>query len=175
MILLVLLIPDFCAADYLIRLKNGRQVTTSAYWYEGTRIFFYTAGGIASMDRSEMIRVDSDEVDNRINAVMVNKGKEEKAVPSPSSPAEKPQEQTPPTQISKEKIDLKQYMGQKDRMMVELDGLMEELRSATSRKDDNAKEKIREEIRAKSGQIYQLTDEVKKKNQGKLPEGWWDK
>jgi hypothetical protein len=175
MILLLLLIPDFSAAAYLIRLKNGRQVVTSAYWFEGTRIFFYTAGGIGGIERSEIAGVESDDAENKVNAVIVNKGKEEKALPTASSPTEKPQEQPQQYKISEEKIDLKQYTDDKDRMMVELDGLMEELRAATKRKDYNAKEKIREEIRAKSGQIYQLTDEVKNKNQGKLPVGWWEK
>ena len=60
-------------------------------------------------------------------------------------------------------------------MTSELDGLLEKLREATDRKDNKAKEKIKEEIRAKSGQIYKLTDEVTEKNKGKLPEGWWEK
>jgi hypothetical protein len=175
MILLLLLIPDFSAAAYLIRLKNGRQVATSAYWFEGTRIFFYTTGGIGGIERSEIAGVESDEAENKVTAVIVNKGKEEKALPLTSSPTEKLQEQPPPSQISKEKIDLKPYTDEKDRMIVELDALMEELRAATNRKDFIAKEKIREEIRVKSGQIYQLTDEVKNKNQGKLPAGWWEK
>ena len=174
-ILLLLLIPDFSAAAYLIRLKNGRQVTTSVYWVEGTRVFFYMAGGIGGIERSEIADVESDEVENRVNTVIVNKGKQEEALPLASSPVEKLREQPPPFQINKEKIDLKPYMDEKNRMIVELDGLMEELRAATNRKDNNAKEKIREEIRAKSGQIYQMTDEVTKKNQGKLPDGWWGK
>lgn len=173
--LLLLFIPDLSAASYLIRLKNGRQVATSEYWFEGTRIFFYTTGGIAGMDRSEIVGVESDEVENRLNTAIVNKKKEENVLPPASAPTEKLQEKIQPINISKDKIDLKQYTGEKDRMMVELDGLMEELRAATSRKDNDAKEKIREEIRAKSGKIYQLTDEVTKKNQGKLPEGWWGK
>jgi hypothetical protein len=30
-------------------------------------------------------------------------------------------------------------------------------------------------MRKTSAQIYNLTDEVTKKNKGKLPEGWWEK
>jgi hypothetical protein len=175
MMLLLLLIPDLGAASYFIRLKNGRRVATPAYWFEGTRIFFYTTGGIAGMERSEIAGVESDEAENRLNTVIVNKGKEEKALPPASPPMEKLQESTQQYKISEEKIDLKKHIGEKDRMMVELDALIEELRAATNRKDNDAKDKIREEIRVKSGQIYQLTDEVKKKNQGKLPEGWWEK
>jgi hypothetical protein len=173
--ILLILIPDLSTADYLIRLKNGRQVRTPAYWSEGTEIFFYTAGGIVGMDRSEIFKVESTEAEDRLNTVVISKSKDEKTLPAASLPKEKLQEQPPPPQISKEQIDLKQYTGEKNRMMVELDSLMDELRAATSSKDKEAKEKIREKIREKSGQIYQLTDEVTKKNQGKLPEGWWGK
>ena len=105
------------------------------------------------------------------------KAREKRACPRASSPTQKPQKQPPSSQAkeSEEKIDLKAYKNTKDQMVIELDGLMEKLRDATRRKDNDAKEKIKEEIREKSGQIYQLTDEVTKKNKGKLPEGWWEK
>ena len=55
-VLLLFLPPALGNASYLIRLKNGRQVATPMYWFEGKRIFFYTAGGTAGMERSEIDR-----------------------------------------------------------------------------------------------------------------------
>ena len=72
-------------------------------------------------------------------------------------------------------MDLNAYKNKKKQMTAELDTLLERQREAAGRGDNEAKEKIMEEIRNTSGQIYKITDEVKEKNKGKLPDGWWDK
>ena len=74
-ILLLLLIPTLSSASYLIRLKNGRQVATPTYWFEGSRIFFYTAGGTAGMERTEIDRIETLETDNDKNTDSENRGK----------------------------------------------------------------------------------------------------
>ncbi len=45
---------------------------------------------------------------------------------------------------------------------------------ASGNRDPEAKQKAREEMTDLSGQIYDLTDELKEKNKGVLPE-WWEK
>lgn len=63
-VLFLFLIPALGSSSYLIRLKNGRQLTTPAYWFEGRRIFFYIAGGTAGMERTEIDGIEEHETGN---------------------------------------------------------------------------------------------------------------
>lgn len=173
-ILLLVLIPALGNSSYLIRLKNGRQLATSAYWFEGRLIFFSIPGGTAGMERNAIAGVEGYDTEDRLNTLPGNRGEVKKDLPPASAPSGKPPEQPLPskTKEPEAKLDLKAYKDTKDRMTVEVEGLLEKMREAAGRRDNSTKEKIKEEMRAKSKQIYQLTDEVKKKNNGKLPEGW---
>jgi len=57
-ILLMFLVPVGGGASYLIRLKNGGQLATSLYWFEGKWIFFYYAGGIAGMEKDLISKIE---------------------------------------------------------------------------------------------------------------------
>jgi hypothetical protein len=173
--LLWLVFTFYAEASYLIKLKNGRQWVTSGYWLEGTQVLFYTPGGIAGIDQNEIAGIENYAEGGAPNEVIIHPEKSQRRSDTSTSLPAPPKEQPPSKQTSDEPINLKSDTDKKDRMMAELDGFLEKLREATSRKDNEAKEKIRDEIRKKSGQIYQLTDEVTKKNNGKLPEGWWGK
>ena len=74
-ILILFLIPALSSPSYLIRLKNGRQLTTPMYWFEGQRIFFYTAGGTAGMERTEIDKIEKLETDSDKNIDSGNRGK----------------------------------------------------------------------------------------------------
>lgn len=177
-ILLLFLVPALGNASYLIRLKNGGQLSAPAYWFEDRMILFYCPGGIAGMERSEIDRIERDETYD--NTGMVGDGIGKTAPPSPPK-TEKPQEpgETPQATASakevEEKVNIEAYRNRKDEMVAELDDLLAKMRESTAIKDVDAQEKAMEEIREKSGQIYKLTDEVTKKNKGKLPDGWWEK
>ena len=177
---LLFLIPAVSNASYFLRLKNGGELVTPRYWVEGKLIYFYYGGGIAGIERKEIDRVEryEKETDDYMDTTLENMGK--KRLPPVSSITditEKAQgsETTPEVKGGEEKVNLEDYKNKKDQMTAELDGLLERLREATRIKDKDAKEKTREEIRKISAQIYKLTDEVKEKNKGKLPEGWWGK
>ena len=49
---------------------------------------------------------------------------------------------------------------------------VERYREASGTHNNEEKIKIQREITAWSKKIFDLTDEVKQKNQGRLPEGW---
>ncbi len=62
--------------------------------------------------------------------------------------------------------------------MPDIDDLSRRLRKRATECDSAIArriEKAKEEMRKTSAQIYNLTDEVTKKNKGKLPDGWWEK
>ena len=48
------------------------------------------------------------------------------------------------------------------------------MRKATASKDEYAKEAAIEENRSFSAEMWKLTDELKAKNKGKLPDDWWE-
>jgi len=52
---------------------------------------------------------------------------------------------------------------------------LDRLREATKNKDSKAKKKARDEVKKISAKMYALTAELIKKNNGKMPEGWWEK
>jgi hypothetical protein len=174
-ILLMFLVPVGGGASYLIRLKNGGQLSTPMYWAEGKWILFPCVGGTAGMEGKEIDRIERDEREDDRGS-----GRENiemgKAPPTPST-TEKPKEptNTPQAKETEEKINIEAYKNEKDRMTAELDDLLEKMRESTGRKDEAARKEAMEEIVTKSTQIYKLTDEVTKKNKGKLPDGWWEK
>ena len=57
-ILFMFLVPAMGNASYLIRLKNGGQLATPAYWTEGKWIFFFCVGGTAGMERKEIDKIE---------------------------------------------------------------------------------------------------------------------
>lgn len=171
--------PALGNASYLLRLKNGRQLATPAYWFEGRLIFFSIPGGTAGMERTEIASIENSEYETQdnLNTVIVSSETEKEGLP-PTAPTGKLQEQ-PPSSKTKEKEELndemKAYKKTKDQMTEELNRLLEKMHEASATRDNDAKEKIREQVRTKSKEIYKFSDEVKERNKGKLPEGWWDK
>ena len=172
---LSLLCASVCDAYYLLRLKNRGMVTTPAYWFEGNKIHFYVSGGIASLERREIDKIEDLEKEvsdyrQRTAAIQVKK-----ETPSAPPAAEKAKEPEKPPDAKNEKVDLNAFKEKKTQMTAELDDLLLKQREAAARGDNEAKEKTLQEIRNISGEIYKLTDEVKEKNKGQLPNGWWDK
>ena len=169
--LLLLLAPAAGESAHLILLKNGGRLPTPAYWFDGSRIFFYYAGGVAGMERNEVARIEAYETGVPPGTAPGDPGK---IAPSPSR-AEKAEEPaaTPEAKPAKPKLDLKEAKARKDRMTTELDDLAEKMREAGKAGNEAEKERLRMELRSKGSEIYQLTAEVTEQNKGKLPDGWW--
>ena len=72
-------------------------------------------------------------------------------------------------------VDLEYYKEKKSLLEAELNRTLDRLREATKNKDPKAKKNATDEMRKISAEIYDLTNELKKKNEGELPEGWWEK
>ena len=161
--------PSICLSSYLIELKNGSTFTTYHYWAEGQQIKFYFRGGVVGVEKEfvkairESDTAYKEEIDSKQDSV------------DPKSKINGKSGIT--TTEKKEKygtVDLKYYIEKKIALTAELDESLERLREATRNKDPEAKNKARDEMREISAKIYDLTDELKEKNNGKLPEGWWE-
>lgn len=163
---LVLAFPATGDAAYLIRLKNGGEFKTLKYWSEGDQIKFYIYGGVAGIQKDSVRKIEK----------TVSEGIVCKRPQSRQKVAE-----IPPETIDREaektdgKPDIDYYKEKKAFLIVKLDESLEKIREATRNKDPEAKEKARDEMKKISAEIYALTDELKEKNNGELPEGWWEK
>jgi hypothetical protein len=161
--------PSICLSSYLIELKNGSTFITYHYWAEGRQIKFYFRGGVVGIEKEfvKAIRKSDtaykEEIDSKQDSV---------------DPKSKINEKSGITPIEKKEkygtVDLEYYKEKKIALTAELDESLERLREATRNKDPEAKNKARDEMTKISTKIYDLTDELKEKNNGKLPEGWWE-
>jgi hypothetical protein len=71
-------------------------------------------------------------------------------------------------------ISLDDYKEKKLRLQAELNKALEGFREASGNRDSEAKKKAIRHVTEASGQMLKLTDEVKEKNNGVLPD-WWEK
>ncbi len=183
-ILLLFLVPALGNASYLIRLKNGGQLFTSAYWFEDRMILFYCPGGIAGMERREIDRIERDDTYDNLGTV----GRDiEKKAPPPPPKTEKPQEpEKSPVEAEqkaeeilspqepREKIDLKAYQDKMAKLKADINKTLTRIRKATTSKDLDATNEATEDNRKISAEMWKLTEELQEKNNGKLPADWWE-
>lgn len=169
-----ILAPAASNAAYLLLLKNGGRLVTPHYWVEGRQLCFYFAGGIVGVDRGEINRVERHNPEPRAEADDVSGGREKKG-PAPAPPLPEAEKVSAAPQAPAEKLDIAAQKRKKDQLTVELNDLLEKRRQAKAVKDMEASKRITEEILNTSSEVYRITDEVKAKNKGKLPEGWWER
>ena len=153
-------------ASYRIRLKNGGEFKTLRYWSEGDQIKFYIYGGIVGIHKDSV-------------------GKIEKTAPANIRPARSGSEQKAAKVSSKannlkdkkagSEVDIEYYKKKKKQLEAELKRALDRVREAAKNNDSEAREKARDEVKKISAKMYDLTAELIKKNNGKMPEGWWEK
>lgn len=178
--------PSICFSSYLIELKNGKEFITYQYWEEDNQIKFYFYGGLVGIQKESIRKIRESDVapgewiDFEKGITIENETDKGPAIVSPES-ARRPSEKDGPekkTGLEKgktdEKIDFEYYRREKLELTAELDKALERLREATQNKDPEAKKKAREDMRKVSGRIYDLTDELREKNNGVLPDDWWE-
>lgn len=163
-ILASLAVPAVGADSWRIHLKNGGTFTTLRYWREGGEVRFYIYGGVMGIQKHAIKTIKKVVPEN----VRYARSDSDRKTPEPSS-------ETNNLEGEKEggKIDIASYKEKKEQLAAELERALERLREATSRRDPEAKEREQREMRRLTAEINTLTEEVKLKNNGKVPEGWW--
>jgi len=172
--------PGLSAASYLIQLRNGRQVATSQYWKEGHTIMFSTAGGVGGVPESAVLHIltveDPPESDlAHAAAPQVMPQAKPQAAPQLVPQAEQqdvPQAEGPREGGKLSQRELEAYWHKKEELKSQLDVAVERYREVSSAQSPEEKATLQREITAWSKQLFDLRDEVKQKNQGRLPEGW---
>ncbi len=159
-----LAVPASGNASYRILLKNGGEFKTTRYWKEGSQIRFDVYGGVAGIQKDSVRKIEK--VVAPATTVYAKQPIDQKAAHGSLDKEGLGNEK------KQEKVDIAQYLEKKDRLTDELARAIENVRKAVSGREPEAKKRAEGEMRRLSGEITALTEEVKEKNDGKLPEGW---
>jgi len=180
LLILIFLFPSVTPAASVVYLKNGGRLTTPVWCREGNMIVLQTAAGLMSIESREVLKIVSDDADAVAAPAPAGPAAAERAgkdaLPPPAaqagaaSPAVAPPPLPPPVA---EKVDLNAYKARKIELQGELDVVLAKMREFARLQDEPAKEQARREMREISARIYELTDEVKRLNNGVLPPDWW--
>ena len=187
-----LLASSMHAASFIIELTNGREVTASHVWEEGDEIKCYAAQGTAGFPKTLVKRIkpspiiDDEKVTrtsrplNAPDAEAFTTGR-----PSPTHPTRDPgmpqgvaSRQASHDAHGSRKTglgagDAQAYRAKKLTLTGELDAATNPYLAASGARNPEARKATLDDMRAYSKQIIELSDEVKKKNGGVLPE-WWN-
>lgn len=172
---LFFIVPSIGFSSVRIELKNGSDFVTNQYWMADGRICFYFRNGIVG------IPIDTIHAINRsdepyLEAIEVGDNRMASAGPSIREPdmSDTDLQSTSDKDMGTLKThDMKYYQKKNDRLKARLSASLKQLRKASREKDPEGKAKARAAARKISGQIYDLTDEVKN-NVGALPKDWWE-
>jgi hypothetical protein len=157
-----LICPSICFSSYLIELKNGSTFIINHYWKDGNQIKFYCSGGVVGIEKEFVKAIRESDI-----AYKEEIGSKKKRIDLESEINEKPK--------MTGTVDLEYYKEKKSLLEAELNRTLDKLREATKNEDSKAKKKARDEVKKISAKMYDLTAELIKKNNGKMPEGWWEK
>ena len=163
--ILFFMCPSVCFSSYLIELKNGSTFITNHYWKEGPQVKFYCRGGVVGIRKNFVKAIRESDIAYKEGTDSKQDSVDLKSKINGKSDI--------PTREKKEKygtVDLKYYRERKALLTTELDNTLDRLREATKNKNPEAKKKAMDEMRKISSSIYDLTDELKEKNKGELPE-----
>jgi hypothetical protein len=165
--------PSICLASYLVQLTNGNQFITYGYWEDGARIRFYSGGGAVAVAKASVSMI------KEMDIAMESQTDIRSIISSPKAPEMLPEEDGPEGETSAGQrsadtiISLDDYKEKKLRLRAQLNKALEGFREASRNRDSKAKKKAIRDVTAASGQMLKLTDEVKEKNNGVLPD-WWE-
>jgi len=165
--------PLFSHASYIIHLKEGGQLITSQYWEENGQIKFFVSGGMMGIDKNTVRKIEKSNIDA---SGYYESNKPDKISPQVDQTPENEikKDALPDTNVKKEKVDLKAYQNKMAKLKSDINKTLTRIKKADTSNDQNAKEEATEDNKKISAEMWQLTDELKKKNNGKLPDDWWE-
>ena len=165
--------PSIGLASYLVQLTNGNQFITDGYYEDGNQIRFYSDGGAVAVPKAAVRQIKKTDIP------VTGRTERQLVILSPKAPEMRPQEDAPGratntgTKSADPIISLDTYKEKRRLLRAELDKALEGFREASGHGNPEAKKKAIRDITEASGQMLKLTDEVKEKNNGVLPD-WWE-
>jgi hypothetical protein len=157
-ILIIFLSLSTSEAGFLIELKNGRTIYTENYEMDGNQIILYLDTGTMKFAKDEVKSITKSK-----RPIEEIEKKEEKISPP------KPDENVKGKEPVSGKEDIDQYKKTKKETQKRLDEAKEAYFNAPNKEE---KEKARKIMVSISRELFELQDEVAKKNKGIIPK-WW--
>lgn len=166
-VLLNLMLPAVSHADYDIHLKSGGHFSTPMYWEGHHEIKFYVRGGVMGVEKNSVRKIERSTTD--LDGIYEVKMPEK----HPAETEQKAEKNLSP-QEPREKIDLKAYQDKMATLKAEVNKTLTRIKKANTSNDLAAKDEATADNRKISAEMWKLTDELEKKNNGKLPADWWE-
>jgi hypothetical protein len=177
-ILIIFLMSPCAFADYVIKLKNGGKIETQKCWEEKGEIKFQWQGGVGSLSKANIAAIEK--VKEKFPDRTYKEYKEEKepapavreAPPGPKKETSKGGEGPLAKEEGFKESDIESYKKQKAQYTELYEQAYQRYLDATSRHDEEGKQKAWEEFNRFGGQVIALETELKQKNNGVVPQ-WW--
>ena len=167
--------PLWSHADYIIHLKHGGQFMTPKYWTDDGQIQFFVRGGTMGIERDTVKAIEKSIIDDdqtrQPEQSMPRNSRTRQDATNTAPDAEG--KSGPNINLKEEKVDLKTYQDKMAVLNKELYKTLISIKKAKSRKDQYEIDRAKEENRKVSDEMWKLTNELKAKNKGKLPDDWW--
>ncbi len=155
--------PSICFSSYLIELKNGSTFIINHYWEEGRQIKFYYYGGVVGVEKDLVKEIRESDLPYREEVV-------EQVTSQTTKMPDK--ELSPETDMTNEDIDVAFYKNAKKDLMDNYKKEKNKLDKAIIDRDKIAKREAKKEIKEIHDELSDLSNELKSKNKGVLP-NWW--
>lgn len=160
--------PAIGDSAYRIHLRSGGRISTSQYWEEKQELKFYAGGGVVGIEKGMVKRIEKCTIDG--TKVYASQIPPEKTRAEAEPKVEK--DLSPPKLPAQ--FDLKAYRDKMAKLKADLNKTLSRIRKATANNDAAAKDEAMADNRRISAEMWELTDELKEKNNGKLPADWWE-
>ena len=169
----------FCTASgayggLLIELKGGAEIVVDNYWEVEGEIRYSRYGGVIGIPIGEVKDIRPTD---RPVAPEARSSRASGIVPSAASPVSGEasiKSKAAEGAAVEEELDMEAYIAKMNQLKAALNRTLRPIRVATENNDQDGLDKAREENRAISAEMHRLTDELKEKNRGELPPGWWE-
>lgn len=171
--------PVCSHADYIIHLKHGGQFITPKYWAEGGQIHFFVRGGSMGIEKDTIKAIEKSKFDDESGmtasdrAIPMVTQTQGETITSKASP-DANVKTIPDVNAAKEKVDVSAYQNKMNEIKAEANEARRRLREAIRNKDAIAEARAAEDRQKIAIKKRELTNELKEKNNGKLPADWDD-
>ncbi len=144
-------------AIFLIQLKSGRTISAEYYQIEGNTIILQVGGGSLKMPKDEVL------------SIVETKEEPKKETPAEAKEEPKDLPKDPAQRPATGQKEIQSYLEKKAEIRDRLEAAKKAYFEATDR---TSKEKERERMISVSKELFSLEEEVKRNNNGVLPD-WW--
>lgn len=172
-VLCCLVIPSISVASYVIKLKNGRKISTQYYWKESGKIFFHIYGGIVGIRKDQVKEIEEieDLSDEKAAAKQESPETTEKA-----EEKEKLKNQGEPEkgeEVSGRDSKKETFLKEKSRIATEIEAVSAAFREAKAKNDRKQMQVKRKRLLSLQTELSKLREKVRADHGGQVP-AWWD-